>query len=90
MLAHGRADCWFKQWIAAIAPGFGQPLSVSPHCIKRRNVGEDTLGVWAGMTHTFSPLICKVAAATVAVEAECPFLSQLFGASIESANSHSR
>jgi monoterpene epsilon-lactone hydrolase len=38
---------------------------------------EVTLGIWAGMPHTFPGLIGKLAAATVAVEAECDFLNKL-------------
>jgi epsilon-lactone hydrolase len=39
-----------------------------------------TLGIWAGMPHTFPGLIGKLAAATVAVEAECDFLNKLIDA----------
>jgi acetyl esterase/lipase len=39
-----------------------------------------TLGIWAGMPHTFPGLIGKLAAATAAVEAECDFLNKLIDA----------
>ena len=39
-----------------------------------------TLGIWAGMPHTFPGLIGKLTAATAAVEAECAFLNKLIDA----------
>ena len=42
-----------------------------------------TLGVWAGMPHTFPGLIGKVSAADAAVEGEVAFLNQLLDATVK-------